>query len=485
MLHQPRISRIFHYISALIITACVASVLYGLQSVLDTSLIVLLFLLPVSLITGAWGLGPGITSAVASFLIINYLFIEPRLTLFVHQTQDLIVLFMFLATAVVISQLVSQAQRGRALATEREHDAMHLYELSAELAGLYDYRDICMALSKRIQETFQALTVQVVLDLDGQSISYLHRAPVIQPGASLPVPDLLVPMQSPGKLLGEIRLWLGDQKLSHERERLVHTFAYQGISALERARLVKTETLARVLEESDRLKSSLLSSVSHELRTPLATIKAAVTGLRSDDIEWDTEISADLLDIINEETDHLNLLVGNLLDMSRIEAGALKPERQWYVLSELVSQVLKRMRPALKDHRITVKIPDDFPLVPVDGVQIEQVLTNLIDNSLKYSPPDSLIQLEAWQTTGNLFQVKVSNEGPPVTDVDLTRIFDKFQRVTAADRITGTGLGLSICKGIIQAHGGSIWAENLQKGFAIHFTLPLAWQGPAPRIPEE
>jgi two-component system sensor histidine kinase KdpD len=214
----------------------------------------------------------------------------------------------------------------------------------------------------------------------------------------------------------------------------------------------------------------------------LATIKAGVSSLRSGEMDWDSESRSELLAAIEEETDRLNQLVSNLLNMSRIEAGALKPERRWNVLAEIVQSVVNRISIRSKYHTIKIDVSEDLPLVPVDYIQMEQVFTNLISNSIKYSPKDSIIQISAWTTQKQEIQVRVKNQGPPVPEPELERIFDKFHRITAADRITGSGLGLSICKGIIQAHGGRIWAENLPDGFAFNFSLPLIWEGASPRV---
>jgi len=163
-----------------------------------------------------------------------------------------------------------------------------------------------------------------------------------------------------------------------------------------------------------------------------------------------------------------------------------KPQRQWNILSEIVSSVLGRMRRLTEDHRIELDIPEDLPLVPVDYVQMEQVFTNLLSNSLKYAPQGTLIGIHAHAAQDSLVLVRVSNQGPPVPDEHLERIFDKFYRFTAAERVSGIGLGLSICKGILEAHGGRIWAENLPSGFAFHFTLPMAWGGAqSPHPPPE
>jgi len=260
---------------------------------------------------------------------------------------------------------------------------------------------------------------------------------------------------------------------------LLQTFASQGALALERARLAQAESRARVLEESDHLKSVLLSSVSHELRTPLSTIKAASSSLRSNDVHWDSAARPELIAAIDDEADHLNMLVGNLLDMSRIESGVLKPQRDWNILSEIVSSVLVRMKHLAEEHRVEVDMPENLPLVPVDYVQMEQVFTNLVSNSVKYAPEKTVIRIRAF-VEGETIHAIVSNQGPQVPQEHLEKIFDKFFRITAADRVTGTGLGLSICKGIIEAHGGRLWAENITDGLAFNFTLPLIWEGVAP-----
>jgi two-component system sensor histidine kinase KdpD len=181
----------------------------------------------------------------------------------------------------------------------------------------------------------------------------------------------------------------------------------------------------------------------------------------------------------------LNYLVGNLLDMSRIEAGALKPNRQWNILAEIIEGVRVRLHRVLRDYRLVIDIPDNLPLIPVDYIQMEQVFTNLFHNSAKYAPAGSTIQVSAGLQNGDHLIVTLKNEGPHVPADHLERIFDKFYRVTEPEKVSGTGLGLSICKGVIEAHDGRIWAENLPHGFAFIFTLPLTWEGALPPTVEE
>ena len=445
----------------------------------DHTILSLLYLLPVVLSSVLWGLGPGALVALASFLALNYFFVPPYYTLLVHRTQDLLVLIVFLGVSITVGQLVGRVSKSLGESHAREHEAIHLYELIMHLAGLQDEQEIVSALAEQTLITFHAGRVDVLVEAQG-NIPVHH---VRLEDRSLPdqlleePPTFLAPLQSARGFLGEIKVWREPSTLSPAEERLLHTFASQGVLALERVRLSQAASRARLLEESDRFKSSLLSSVSHELRTPLATIKAAVTSLRSGAVEWNTEARADLLAAVEEETDHLNLLVGNLLNMSRIEAGALKPERSWNSLAEILSTALDRTHQQTEKHLVKVDVSADLPLVPVDYFQIEQVFINLISNSTKYSPEGTTIDIRAYPVNGNVLQVTVRNMGPHVAPEDLERIFDKFYRVTAADRVTGAGLGLSICKGIIEAHGGHIWAENLVPGFAFHFTLPLSWEG--------
>ena len=260
---------------------------------------------------------------------------------------------------------------------------------------------------------------------------------------------------------------------------------YRTLSALERTRLGQAENRAKVLEQSDALKSALLSSVSHELRSPLATIKAAASSLHTEAVDWDSAARKELLAAIEEEADQLNQLVGNLLDMSRIEAGSVTPQRNWNVLAEIVRSVMVRMRNASSKHTVSLDVSEDLPLVAVDFVMIEQVFANLLSNSIKYSPEGTTIAISAHPRDAEWMMVEVRNQGPPLAPDDLSHVFEPFHRVTAAERVTGTGLGLSICKGLVEAHGGRIWAENVPGGLAFKFTLPLTWGGRGPLTTEE
>lgn len=468
------IQRSSQYIFAIGVIAFVTAFLFTLRSALDTTLVALLYLIPLGLITAFLGLGPGITSALVTFLTFNYFFIQPYYRLAVHRPIDVVILVIFLIVAVVISQLVGRMQAGLAAATAREREATQLYELSTALAGLHDGRAIAEILAKQVQEVSQGDAVEIVIYGDD---AFVFRIP--SSNGVTREPEWIFPIQLPRGALGEIRLWRTVPTLLSNEKRLLQTFASQGALAFERARLAQTESRARLLEESDRLKSAILSSVSHELRTPLSTIKAASSSLRSNDVSWDSSARLELVAAIDDEADHLNMLVGNLLDMSRIESGVLKPRREWNILPEIIESVLARMKHRAGEHRIEVDVPESLPLVPVDYVQMEQVFTNLLSNSVKYAPEKTVIAVKAFVDREHV-HVIVSNQGPQVPQEHLERIFDKFFRLTETDRVTGTGLGLSICKGIIEAHAGHLWAENIPNGLAFHFILPLLWEGESP-----
>ncbi|MBN2388314.1 MAG: DUF4118 domain-containing protein [Anaerolineales bacterium] len=477
--------RVLPYLLSIVSTAIVTAGLLAIRERMEIATVALLYLLPVGASAAVGGLGPGILAALAAFFSLNYFFLPPYGTLLVHQSQDILVLLMFLVLAVSISQLVGRMTTSLATARAREHETTRLYELSLTLSKLHREPDLLTQLAQHTLETFQANQVEVFTESENQP-GLIRMPETGEVETNLPTqPTALASLQGRQHLLGEIRLWRSGRPFSPAEERLLRTYASQGVLALERIRLAASERAARVLEESDRIKSALLSSVSHELRTPLATIKAAVTSLRSEDVAWEAEARRDLLAAVEEETDHLNQLVGNLLNMSRIEAGALQLKRRWNVLAEIAAPAAKRARLAGQGHRIELDIPEELPLVYVDDVLMEQVFNNLLSNSLKYSPPSSVIKITARPQDEATVWVQVDNQGPAVSESDLEKIFDKFHRVTAADQITGTGLGLSICKGIVAAHQGRIWAENLAGGFAIRFTLPVQVEGVAPRIPSE
>jgi len=252
-------------------------------------------------------------------------------------------------------------------------------------------------------------------------------------------------------------------------------FLDQATAIIEGARLRHESLQIEVLQRTDALRAALLSSVSHDLRTPLSSIKAAAYSLQEKDVTWDDESRHSFAVTIEREADRLNRLVGNILDMSRIEGGALKAEKELYPLEELVYHVVNHMQFVLKDRAVQTTLPDDLPPVALDFLQIDQVLTNLIENAVRYTPAGTPIEIGAEERDGEVL-ISVSDHGRGVPEEQKERIFDKFYRVSGGTqrKTMGTGLGLAVCRGLVEAHGGCIWAENRVGGGAVfQFTLPL------------
>ena len=470
------------FLGSLFLIALTTLLLKLTSSFLNVENVALIYLIPVMFSTVIWGLFSGILAGFAAFLAFNYFFIQPYNTLLVHQSQDIITLAIFLVVTVVVSQLIAQAQKAALLARTRELEATRMYELISALAGTTNIASVSETLAEKLGLAFHFEFVEVEIVNSKTSEHHLGRSPTLDHPER--PPEIIFPMRTLRDQEGEIRIWQAKEGVSETEKRLLEAFSEQGALTAERIRLSEGETKIQVLEESDRLKTSILNSVSHELRSPLAAIKASISSLRSGTVGWEHEARQELLTTVEEETDQLNQLVGNLLDMSRIESGSLKPHLHWNSVSEIAKTAAARMKGQIGDHDLKFEFPENMPLVPSDYVLLEQVFANLLSNSAKYAPQKSKIEISAG-LKNNVARVCVKNESPHVKEEDLQNIFEKFHRVTRADKVIGTGLGLSICKGIIEAHDGKIWAENLEDGFQFVFTLPLLLNGNLPEIPKE
>ena len=325
------------------------------------------------------------------------------------------------------------------------------------------------------------------------STSSAPRAIVRSTAAILPMRRYMrmIPLKMGQKVVGVVRLLIEDDPRLFTREKSLGidrdrsnpattffwTFLDQAASVIERARLRRESLQIELLKRTDALRAALLSSVSHDLRTPLSSIKAAASSLLQEDVQWDEEARRSFALAIEHEADRLNRLVGNLLDMSRIEGGALKPEKEWYPVDELIHDVLDHMQPVLQGRTVQTHLPDDLPPVELDYLQMDQVLTNLIENAVRYTPPESPIEVSA-QIDGEQMVISVADRGPGIPQADKERVFDKFYRVLGTQRnaatIPGSGLGLAVSKGLVEAHGGHIWVEDRPGGGSIfRFTLPV------------
>jgi two-component system sensor histidine kinase KdpD len=261
--------------------------------------------------------------------------------------------------------------------------------------------------------------------------------------------------------------------LTREQLRTLDAFANQIGLAIERASLAAQARQAEMLEITDKLQTALLNSISHDLRTPLVSITGALSSLADDQILLDESARRNLIETASEEADRLNRLVGNLLDMTRLESGAMRFKKEASDIQDVVGSALEELGSRIGKRPIQIEIPPDLPLIQLDFVLIERVLVNVIDNAMKYSPSEMPIEIKA-QIAGAFLEIEVADRGTGIPPEDLTRIFDKFYRVQRPGNVSGTGLGLSISKGIVQAQGGFISAENRQGGGTIiTISIPL------------
>lgn len=459
----------------IVIVLITATMLLTGQS-LDPSNISLIYLLAVLFTATYTGTGPGITASIMSFLAYNFFFVQPLYILTVNRPEDVTRLISYLIAAVLASSLAGRVRRQTEQLGERAAALQSLYTLSQTTSAAVDLDQILPTFADTTVELLHVTACALTVALDG------HERVFTAPKAiSLPLmqaDSVTMPLQIEGRVVGTITVVPQiHHTLSSTEQRSLQTLAGQVALAVERARLVDQVTATHILAESERLKSALLSSVSHDLRTPLATIKGAATALYQEDMPWNTPAGKQLVATLIDEADRLNRLVGNLLDMSRIEGGALNPARAWEDLGEIVGVVLAHMRPILSTHPLYISVPSDLPLIWVNAILIDQVLTNVLENAVTYTPAETLLRLAA-HIQGEELWIEVADEGPGIPPDALPHIFDKFFRVIGPERhADGTGLGLAISAGILAVHGGRMWAENRPTGGAV-FTIALPLHPP-------
>jgi two-component system sensor histidine kinase KdpD len=285
---------------------------------------------------------------------------------------------------------------------------------------------------------------------------------------------MYLPLAASDRVLGVLGIQAGDHGFFREpaRRRLVEALSAQTAAALERLTLTERSRETSVQFEAERLRNALLSSLSHDMRTPLAAIEQASSALLHSPDQTDPEARRRLAITILHESQHMGRLVANLLDMMRVESGALQVQKEWQLLSDVVGLALLRSEERLRDHPVSTSIPPDLPLVPIDEILLEQVFVNLLENAATHTPAGTPIEIGAGMGADEVL-VWVADRGPGLPPGGEDRIFEKFYRVSAAPG-AGVGLGLAICRGIINAHGGRIWAENRPGGGAVfRFTVPI------------
>jgi two-component system sensor histidine kinase KdpD len=500
--------RLLPYVAALLavaITTGVIGLAIGRAQIANISM---LYLLAVMLVAVAYGRGPAIAASVLAFVTFDWFFVPPTHQLVVADAQELFSLGLFLIVAVVTGTLAARERARAEQASRREREATLLYEIAFAMAQ--------PDLERAMNEVAEHL--RAALDLDAVAIE-AEREMLDRPAISARDPDARTALHEAGtelrlmepnrpsrrvRLVGtgarrhrdrRVRVWpinasdrqvgrlqvllrWGASELGPSDERLLAIAAAQLGLALERSRFRREAMDAEVLRRADELKTELLHAVSHELRTPLASILASAGSLRQRDVTWTDRERDEFAGAIQEEAVRLDRVVGNLLDLSRIENGTLVPHKAWHDVTALVEDVAGRLRPVTEGHPVHLEVPEDLPPVLLDYVEIQQVLANLVENAAKFSPPGSEIGIRVAREDGSL-RFEVRDHGPGIAAADAERIFAPFVRLSRSGHAArGVGLGLAIAKSFVQAHDGRIWADRAADGGTrMVFTLPVRSDG--------
>jgi two-component system sensor histidine kinase KdpD len=423
----------------------------------------LVYVLAVVVASALGGLPAGLASAVASFLALNFFFTLPLHTLAVERAQDVVALGVFLIVSVIVGSLLSRALSQRSRAERREREARLLQQVSTRLLSGEPLRGVLESFARAVTDLFELARCEVGAESEGHPVA-LEGA--VEPGGE----PQTIPLVAGERTVGDIRIVPGVRPLGEEEQRVIRAFAGQLGLAVEGLRLAAEADRARVESETNRLRAALFSSVTHDLRTPLASITASVTSLLGAGEDLTVEDRMDHLETIRQEADRLNRLVGNLMHLSRIRAGALVPEKTPAAIGEVIEGVVARLRPALERRDVQLLLREELPPTPMDVVQIDQVLTNLLENAASFSPPGSEIRIYAnrWEDT---VEVTVADRGPGIPREERERAMEPFVR---GDGSEGTGLGLSIARAIVESHGGRIWIRETPGGGAtVAFRLPI------------
>jgi two-component system, OmpR family, sensor histidine kinase KdpD len=466
----------------------------------------IVFLLAVVLIAARFGLGPGILATVAGVLVFDFFFVPPYLTFAVADAQYAITFAIMLVVALIISTLAARLRRQIRTARSRERRLEVLYRLSRGLSAVSGAHQLAATAQREVSGMFGA-GVTIYLPDEGArlgpvasiagGVSVGSREMAVATWASEhgqlagngtdTLPDataLYVPMITPQGTAGVLSIIprAGELLLSPENRQLLETLATQIGTAVERDELADETRQAFLQIDRERLRSSLLSSVSHDLRTPLAVIAGTSSALLEMGQSVDVKTRESLLKELVEESNRLARLVDNLLTMTRFDAGPIRVEKQWFPLEDVIGSTLGRLRKELIGRVVSKDMAPNLPLVPLDGVLIEQVLVNLLENALKYSEPGSPLDIYARAENGQVV-LGVGDRGPGLTEGEEERVFEKLFRGSASSVSgqRGAGLGLAIAHAIVNAHGGRIWAENRAGGGATFwFVLPI--EGSAPDL---
>lgn len=479
------------------VTTAVAAAADRLLSVPDVVMLFLLGVLAAALTTGR---GASLLAAALAVLSYDFFFVPPAFTLNVSDARYFLTFGMMFGVSVVIGTLALRLREQRQTAVGRERRTATLYALSRELGAAVDEQGVAAVCVRAAAEAFEAEAALLAV-----------RREELAPLAAVPRALALVPAERavaqwalehgrpagrgtdtlPGEAVlclpvrawGDVRAVLvlrppGERGLDAEQRNVLDALARQVALALDRVRLADEARHAALRAKTEELRSGLLSVVSHDLRTPLAAITGAATTLR-EGAALDPGTRQDLAEAICEEAERLERLVSSLLDMTRLESGAVEPKREWVPLVEVIGGALTRLEAQLGGRRVAIDLPDDLPLVSLDPVLLEQLFLNLLENAAKYTPEGTAIDIRALREGGTL-AVEVADRGPGIPPGEEERIFERFHR-GAHGSVRGVGLGLPIARAIAQVHGGRLVASNRPGGGAVfRLTLPVSGDAPAP-----
>jgi two-component system sensor histidine kinase KdpD len=466
---------------------------FGRDKIADVAMLYLLGVVVVSL---RFSYAAAILAAVLSVVAFDFFFIPPFYSFAVSDLSHIVTFAVLFVVAVVVSNLTKRVREQADSARDRERRTASLYAVSREIGLTHSRERLLATAAHHLRDVF-AVKVAILLpgddgmlepaladegtlapddkDMGVAEWAWLHQQPAGASTDTLPLARaLFLPLKGSRGRVGVVALYASPQSRLNEPEERHLLDAFAGLvgSAIERTQLAEEARRATLRAETEQLRNALLSSVSHDLRTPLAVVTGATTALLDESGPRDEASRRELLETARQEADRLNRLVGNLLDMTRLEAGTLKVRKEPQPIEEVIGAALNRMEDRLRGREVHTSVPRDLPLVALDPALIEQVLVNLLENATKYTPPGSPIDVSV-QPSDDEITVDVADRGPGVAPEAAERVFDKFYRVREGEG-GGVGLGLTICRGIVSAHGGRIWVEDRPGGGALfRFTLPL------------
>ncbi len=467
--------------------------------------IIMVYLLGVLVVALRAGRGPAVWSSVLSVAAFDFFFVPPRYTFAVGDTQYVLTFAVMLAVALVISNLAARVRDQAEAARAQERRTAALYAVSRACASAGETYEVVRVAGRHLAEVFESQVAIFLPHRDGKlKAAFSGDAPFALEPKELSVAQwcldhaeraglgtatlpgsaaLFVPLVVARGAVGVIGISPGGGPLDSERLHLLEAFASQIAQAVERTNLAAEAQAALLLAETERTRSALLASVSHDLRTPLAAIAGASSTLLRSSGSLSAETRRELAQSINDQAERLNRFIGNLLDMTRLEAGAVNIRKEWQPVEEVVGAALGQIEGRLSGRELRTRVPDSLPLVPLDTTLIGQALVNLLENALKYTPPASPIEVSA-RVEGDSMIIEVSDRGPGLEAGEEQRVFEKFYRRASENGQPGAGLGLAIAKAVAAAHGGKAAAANRAGGGAV-FSLTLPLGGPPPELPAE